>query len=303
MRSWSLNYRDLLIARGAYVRGVPPQLVPVSDGVGDVVALGEGVEQWSVGDRVSGVFMPRWRGGPPSAVKISAALGGSVDGLLAEYVVFDEEALVGIPPYLSFEEAATLPCAGVTAWHALFSHGGLAPGETVLTLGSGGVSLFALQLAAAAGARVVSTSSSDEKLERLRKLGASEVINYVETPNWGEAARRLTGGGVDHVVDIGGAGTLPQSFAAARIGGRVSMIGILAPAAGVDPLPALTKGLLMQGMLVGSREVFQALNRAITATGVRPVIDRVYGFDEATDAYRRLASGANFGKVVITAET
>ncbi|WP_345580806.1 NAD(P)-dependent alcohol dehydrogenase [Streptomyces prasinosporus] len=302
MRAWSLNYRDLLIADGRYGRGMKADVVPLSDGAGEVVAVGSEVTRWKPGDRVMSVFMPRWVSGPATDAKVAAALGGTVDGVLAEYVTFDQQALVATPPHLDHPEAATLPCAAVTAWHALVVHGGLAAGQTVLTLGSGGVSVFALQFAVLAGAQAVVTSGSDAKLERLLAMGAVAGVNRSSTPQWGAHVRELTGGGVDHVVEVGGAGTLPQSVRAVRTGGRISVIGVLSRGDGLDPVPLLRKAVTVQGMQVGSRETSEAMARAVAAHRLRPAVDRAFPFSEARAAYEHLASGGHFGKVVLVAD-
>ncbi|MCY0953031.1 zinc-dependent alcohol dehydrogenase family protein [Streptomyces sp. H27-S2] len=299
MRAWSLNHRDLLIAHGRYGPDVLPGVVPVSDGAGEVVETGGEVGRWQPGDRVTGLFLPDWQSGRP---RLTRALGGSADGVLAEYVVFDENAVVAAPAHLGFAEAATLPCAAVTAWQAVVEMGGLHPGQSVLTLGSGGVSVFALQIAAAGGARVIATSGSDGKLERLRALGAGEVINHAEVPDWGARVASLTGGGVDHVVEVGGAGTMRQSITAARVGGRISVIGVLSGGAGISPVPMLRKVLCVQGVQVGSAEMSEAMNRALEGHRIRPVIDREFPFSDAGDAYRYLESGRHVGKVVLTAD-
>ncbi|GHG38637.1 zinc-dependent alcohol dehydrogenase family protein [Streptomyces zaomyceticus] len=299
MRAWSLNHRDLLIAHGRYSRDVVPGLVPLSDGAGEVVETGSEVTAWRPGDAVAGLFLPGWRSGRP---RVDRALGGSVDGVLAEYVVFDEEAVVAVPAHLDFAEAATLPCAALTAWQAVVELGGLHPGQTVLTLGSGGVSVFALQFAAAGGARVISTSGSPAKLERLRELGAAEVIDHAREPEWGLRAAGLSGGGVDHVVEVGGAGTMRQSITAARVGGRISVIGVLGGGAGISPVPLLRKVLCVQGVQVGSAEMFRAMNRALEQRRIRPVIDREFPFSEAGAAFRYLEAAGHIGKVVITAD-
>jgi len=231
--------------------------------------------------------------------KAKSALGAAIGGVLAESVLFHESGLVHIPAHLSFEEAATLPCAGVTAWHALIAEGGLKPGDTVLTLGSGGVSLFALQFSRLAGARVISTSGSDEKLARLCGLGASDGINYKTTVDWDKRVRELTGAGVDHIVEVGGASTLPKSLKAVRMGGRISLIGNVAGGGEVNPVPLLMKNVRLQGIFVGSREMFEAMNRAIAAHSLRPVVDRVFPFAEAREAMHYMESGAHFGKVCI----
>jgi NADPH:quinone reductase-like Zn-dependent oxidoreductase len=300
VRAVSLNYRDLLVVKGAYSRKLPFPLVPCSDCSGDVVSVGEGVARVKVGDRVAAAFFQTWIGGELTEQKAGSALGGAIDGVLAEYVVLHEDGLVRIPEHLSHEEAATLPCAGVTAWNALVTSGNLKAGDTVLVLGTGGVSLFALQFAGLVGARVIITSSSDAKLERARQLGAADVINYRAVAEWNERARGLTGGtGVDHVVEVGGAGTLAKSLRAVKIGGTISFIGVLAGQADVSLLPVIMKQVRVQGIYVGSRDMFEAMNRAIAFHKLKPVIDRVFPFKEAPDALRHMESGAHFGKVCI----
>lgn len=302
MRAWSLNYRDLLISEGRYGRGQKPDVVPVSDGAGEVVAVGAEVTRWQVGDRVMPIFMPNWVTGPPQASRIAGALGGPADGLLAEYAAVSEPALVSVPEHLSWAQAATLPCAAVTAWHAVVTHGQAAPGQLVLTLGTGGVSLFALQFAQIAKAEVVATSSSDAKLKRLEELGAVALVNYQATPEWGAGIQRITDGGVDHAVDIGGSGTIGQSVGATRIGGRVSVIGVLADGAGLDTAQLLMKGITMQGLLVGNRDVFEDMNAAVTRHRLEPIVDTEFPFSEAAAAYRHFASRSHVGKVVLVAD-
>ena len=220
--------------------------------------------------------------------------------MLAEQVCLSAEGLVHLPEHLSFEEGATLPCAAVTAWNALFRSGGLRPGETVLLQGTGGVSTFALQFAKMAGARVIATSSSEAKLERLHLMAADDVINYKTTPEWDKPVRELTGGaGAHHIVEVGGAGTLSLSMKAVRRAGHIALIGVLAGLGAVDPRPLLLKAIRLQGIYVGSREMFEEMNRAISLVGLRPVVDRVFGFEEALEAYRYMESGAHFGKVCI----
>lgn len=300
VRAVSLNYRDLLVVKGIYNPKMNLPRVPVSDGVGEVVAVGPEVTRVKVGQRLAGLFMPRWIEGELSDAKAKVALGGSVDGMLAEKVVLPEEALVPVPDHLSDEEAATLPCAALTAWNGLVCAGGVRAGDTVLVLGTGGVSLFALQFARLAGARVLATSSSDEKLARVRDLGASETINYRKVHEWGEQVRQLTDGrGVDHVVEVGGAGTLAQSLRAVRTSGHLALIGVLSGYGQVNPLPVLMKAIRVSGIYVGSRAMFEAMNRAIALHGLRPVIDRVFSFGEAPAAFRHLESASHFGKVVI----
>ncbi|MCI0569471.1 MAG: NAD(P)-dependent alcohol dehydrogenase [Myxococcaceae bacterium] len=297
----SLNYRDWLMVEGHYNPRQPLPLVPVSDGVGRVLAVGPGVQRVRVGDRVAGAFFPHWVSGEPTRERMRLALGGPLDGALCEEWLLPEEGVVHVPEHLTDEEAACLPCAAVTAWNALAVRGRVLPGDTVLVQGTGGVSLFALQFARMVGARVVLTSSSDEKLARAKAMGAWGGLNYRELPEWGKEARRLTGGeGVDHVVEVGGAGTLAQSLRAVRPGGQVSLIGVLAGGSGeVSLIPVLMQNVRVQGITVGDRESFEAMNRAVTQHGLRPVVDRVFPLEEVHAAFRHLASGAHFGKVVV----
>jgi NADPH:quinone reductase-like Zn-dependent oxidoreductase len=301
MRACSLNYRDLLVVTGAYNPKLRLPLVPLSDGAGEVVALGEGVTRVKTGDRVAALFMQKWLAGELTEAKARSALGGGNDGVLAEYAVFDEDGLVHVPGHLSDEEAATLPCAAVTAWHALVTEGHVKAGDTVLVQGTGGVSLFALQFARLAGARIIVTSSRDEKLARALHLGASDGINYKSHPDWDKRARALTGDvGVDYVVEVGGAGTLAKSLRAVRSGGHISLIGILTGGGGeINPLPILMKNVRVQGIFVGSREMFEAMNRAIALHQLRPVVDRVFPFPEVRAALQYLQSAAHFGKICL----
>jgi NADPH:quinone reductase-like Zn-dependent oxidoreductase len=301
LHAWSLNYRDLMLVKGAYNPRLKLPVVPLSDGVGEVVEVGPDVVRIKTGERVAGAFMPGWNGGPLTDAKAKTALGSGGTGMLAEYVVLPEQGVVVVPAHLSDEEAATLPCAAVTAWHALVSSGGLTAGHTVLTQGTGGVSLFALQFARLLGARVIATSGSDDKLKRVLEMGASDGINYKTTPEWGKKVSELSGGGVDHVVEVGGAGTLGESLKAVRTGGTVSLIGVLSGAGTFNPIPILMKNVRVQGIYVGSGEMFEAMNRAIALHKLRPVVDRVFPFAEAPAAWRHLESGAHFGKVVIRA--
>lgn len=299
MRAASLNFRDLMIARGQYPGGTAAGVVPLSDGAGEVVALGEDCSRFAPGDRVAGIFMQSWLGGRIVDTDLDTALGGAIDGVLTEYRLFDESGLVRLPQHLSFEEGATLPCAAVTAWNALFGLRRLLPGEVVLTLGTGGVSTFAIQFARAAGARVIATSSDDGKLERARELGATDTVNYRTTPDWETRVRQLTDGrGVDLVVETGGPGTLQRSIAATAREGVVHMIGVLSMGQ-IDPLPILTAGVLVRGIMVGSREMFEAMNAAMTSRFIHPSIDRVFHFDEALAAYSYLASASHVGKIVV----
>jgi NADPH:quinone reductase-like Zn-dependent oxidoreductase len=301
MRAASLNYRDLMVVKGVYNPKLKRPLVPLSDGSGEVIAVGTGVTRVRTGDRVAGTFFQDWVDGDLTEEKARTALGGGMDGILADYVLFRETGVVHVPEHLTDEEAATLPCAAVTAWNALVTQGGVHPGDTVLIQGTGGVSLFALQFALLSGARVIATSSSDEKLARVRELGAPDGVNYRAAPDWDERVRELTGGkGVDHVVEVGGAGTLGRSLRAVRMGGRISLIGVLAGGdAEVNPLPALMKSIRIQGIYVGSRTMFEAMNQAISLHRLRPVVDRVFPFAEAREALRYMESGAHFGKICL----
>ena len=298
----SLNYRDLGIARGTYRMPVRENLIPLSDGAGEVVEIGPGVTRVKVGDKVAGCFFQRWVGGEmdPRAVAESA-LGGALDGMLAEYVVLEEDGVVKIPPHLSIEEGAALPCAGVTAWNSIVHHGKLIAGRTILLQGTGGVSIFGLQLAHAMGITPIITSSSDDKLAKAKALGAACLINYKTTPDWDQAAKDFTGGrGVDHVIEVGGAATLTRSFGAIRYGGSISMIGGLSGGATeLNPGLIFSRRANIQGIYVGSTEMFEEMNAAIAANKIKPAIDRVFGFDEVKAAYQHMAAGAHFGKIVI----
>jgi NADPH:quinone reductase-like Zn-dependent oxidoreductase len=279
---------------------VKAPLIPLSDGAGEVTAVGEGVTRVKPGDRVCGAFFQRWIEGELDDEKATSAMGGAINGMLSEKVCLSAEGLVRAPSHLSFEEAATLPCAALTAWNALVRSGRLRPGESVLVQGSGGVSVFALQFAKMAGARVIATSSSDVKLERLKAMGAEAGVNYKTTPDWDKSARAFTNGvGVDHVVEVGGAGTLPLSFKAVRRAGHIALIGVVAGAGEVDPRSIFLKSIRLQGIYVGSREMFEEMNRAIENSGMRPVIDRLFDLEQTTDAMRYMESGSHFGKVCI----
>jgi NADPH:quinone reductase-like Zn-dependent oxidoreductase len=300
LRANSLNYRDLMVVKGLYNPHFPLPLIPFSDGVGEVVALGEGVTRVKVGARVAGIFFQKWLSGEFTDAQAKSDLGGNIPGLLAEYAVLHEDGVVHLPEHLTDEEAATLPCAAVTAWQALVTQGGLKAGDTVLIQGTGGVSLFALQFAKLLGARVIATSSSDEKLERVLGMGASDGINYRSTPNWDKAVRELTDGvGADRIVEVGGAGTLEKSMGAVRRGGCISLIGVLAGGVEVNPLPIVMKNIRVQGIYVGSREMFVAMNRAISLHKLRPVVDKVFPFQEARQALEYMQSGAHFGKICL----
>jgi NADPH:quinone reductase-like Zn-dependent oxidoreductase len=301
VKAASLNYRDLMTVKGLYNPKQPLPLIPLSDGVGEVVDTGAGVTRVKTGDRVAGIFAQKWLAGTPSRAELRSTLGGPLDGMLTEYAVLAEDGVVHVPAHLTDEEAATLPCAGVTAWSALVTDGEIEPGDTVLVQGTGGVSLFALQFAKLAGARVIITSSSDAKLERAQKLGASAGINYTSTPNWEKRVRELTdGNGVDHVVEVGGAGTFVKSLNAVRIGGHIAVIGVLSgTSTSLDLIPILMQKLRVGGIMVGSRETFETMNRAISLHQLRPVVDRVFSMSEAKDAFRYMESGSHFGKICI----
>ncbi len=301
VRAASLNYRDQAIAAGVYMGGVTRDTVPLSDGAGEVVAVGDGVTRFKPGDRVIGLFSQTPPEGPPFGAR--AALGTPLDGMLAEQIVLYEDGVIGVPASLSFEQAACLPCAGVTAWHALMNAGRpVRAGDTVLVLGTGGVSMLALQFAKAAGARVIATSSNDEKLARALALGASDGINYTRTPEWDREVMKVTSGrGVDCVVEVGGVGTLNRSFQSLAFGGKVVLMGLLTGGNGnINPYTLMPKWGSLHGIFVGNREMFEAMNQAIAADGIQPVVSRTFPFAEARDAYRCQASGDFFSKVVIT---
>jgi len=301
MHAASLNFRDLLVARGHYGVGIPEGVIPLSDGAGEVIAIGADVRRFAIGDRVCPTFSSSWIGGDMSAADLPMALGAHLDGVLSELVVCDEDFAVPIPNYLSYEQAACLPCAALTAWTALFGPRPVRPGETVLTIGSGGVSCFAIQFARAAGARIISTSSSDVKLELVRRLGAHETINYASTPEWEQEVLRLTQGrGADHVVEVGGGGTLPKSIASCAVSGQIHMIGVLTSGE-INPLP-LIRWRTLRGILVGSRTHFEAMNRTLEQHRIEPLIDSVFAFSDSVEAYRRIESGRHSGKVVIAFE-
>lgn len=302
VRACSLNFRDKLVARGAYGGPPPAGLVPLSDGAGEVVAIGAGVTRVAAGDRVAGIFMQRWLAGEITSEGATSALGGAIDGMLAEHVVLSQDGVVKIPSHLTFEEAASLPCAAVTAWNALVRESHVKAGDTVLLLGTGGVSMIGLQLAKMHGARCIVTSSSDEKLERAKALGADAVVNYRERPDWEKAVLELTNGrGADIVLEVGGVGTLDKSLASTRLGGHVCLIGVLTGVSGqVATSAILRKHLRVHGIYVGSREMFEEMNRAIEQSGMRPPIGARFGFDEARAAYDHMVAGAHFGKIVVS---
>jgi NADPH:quinone reductase-like Zn-dependent oxidoreductase len=303
MHAWALNFRDLLIINHLYpVAPSAVSLTPLSDGAGEVSAIGAGVTRFRVGDQVIASFFQGWIDGPLTYPAMSTSLGGAVEGVLAEYVVLSEEGLVKVPPGLSFEEAATLPCAGVTAWHALVESGGIRQGQSVLLLGTGGVSIFGLQIAKAFGAKAFITSSSDEKLTRVP--GADGMINYKRRPDWEKDVLELTGGaGVDHILEVAGVGTLQKSLQSIAIHGQINVIGVLTgPLQGaLDLAPLLVKTARMQGIYVGSRTMLERFCAFVVDKRLIPVIDRVFGFDQVVEAYQHLAAARHFGKVIIKA--
>jgi NADPH:quinone reductase-like Zn-dependent oxidoreductase len=299
MGAVSLNYRDMDMVLGTYPFSFPLPLVPTSDGVGEVVAVGEGVTRAKVSDRVLGTFHQSWIAGRYE--EHTPQLGGSADGMLAEYVRLDQQGIVHAPANLTDEEAATLPCAGLTSWHSLMTESRLEAGDTVLIQGTGGVSLFGLQFSAMCGARTIVTSSSDAKLERAKALGATHTINYVKTPVWHPEVRALNGGrGVDHVIEVGGPDSFLQSLQAIRIGGQINMVGYIGSKEGaINPLEILYHRATVRGIPVGSRESFEAMNRAIEANTMRPVIDKVFPWTDAVAAIRYMQEGKHFGKIIL----
>ncbi len=302
-RAASLNYRDLMVASGTYNPRMKLPAVPLSDGAGEVAAVGDSVTKWKAGDRVMPIFAQRWIDGDTSEEKRRTSLGAGSqwDGVLREFGAFDEEGLVRIPEHLSYEQAATLPCAAVTAWNALSVSGKLKAGDTVLTLGTGGVSVFAIQFAKLFGARVIATTGSEEKIEKLKELGADEIVNYRTREDWDKAVLELTEKkGVDHVVEVGGSGTLGKSLNAVRLGGHVAMIGALTGPGDFNPVTVFMKAVRLQGIFVGSRQTFEDMTKAITVAKMKPVIDKVFDFDQAREAMLHMQSGSHFGKVVVT---
>jgi NADPH:quinone reductase-like Zn-dependent oxidoreductase len=304
LKAASLNYRDYMMVQGSYNPKLKRPLVPLSDGVGIVEEIGADVTRFKKGDRVAAHLFQNWIEGPPTKAHHKAALGGSVDGTAREFAVFPEEGLVAVPSFLSDVEAATLPCAAVTAWHALFEHAANAPGDMVLLQGTGGVSIFALQLAVAGGLRVIITSSSEEKLVRAKAMGAHELINYKTNPKWDVEARNLTGGlGVDHVVEVGGGNTLGQSIRAIRTHGVISVIGALtgaAPDPAFSPVSILIDSVRIQGIYVGSRVMFERMNRAIELHRIKPVVDQVFPWTDLKAALRHMETQRHFGKICLT---
>jgi len=299
VRASSINYRDLSTIEDPVPRGIPYPRIPNSDAAGEVVAVGSAVTRFKPGDRVAGCFFQRWVDGGIDAAAMASALGGALDGVLAEQVLLHEDGAVAIPDYLSFEEAATLPCAALTAWNCLLEQGGLKAGMTVLLLGTGGASIFGLQFARMAGARAIITSSSDEKLERARSLGADETINYRDTPDWQARVLELTAGrGVDVTLETGGGGTLEKSIEATRVGGTISLIGVLTGGT-INPVAIMRKSIRLQGVYVGNRRMFEQMNAALAVNGLHPVVDRVFDFDDAPAAYHAMRAAGHFGKLVI----
>jgi len=303
--AWSLNYRDLILVEGTYLPDLPLPFTPLSDAAGEVIAVGAAVTAWRPGDRVISHYLTGWEDGAPAPEKLAASLAGPLPGLLAERSLLPEHALVPLPAHLDYAEGATLPIAALTAWHALFEFAPLRPGQTVLLEGTGGVSLFGLQLARAAGLRTIVTSGSDAKLARARALGADATINHRTTPAWGAEALRLTGGaGADLVLDVGGAETLPEAVRASATGGRIALIGFLGGRDAALGILEWTRRLVtIHGLRVGSRAMFRSLLRTMTQHALHPVIDRAFAFEDAPAAFRLLQTGGHFGKIVIRRET
>ena len=297
----SLNYRDLMMIKGAYNPKLKTPLVPFSDGAGEVVEIGESVTKFKIGDRVTPIFMQGWIDGEISFKKAKTTLGGDLDGVLREFGTFDENGLVCIPDHFSYEEAATLPCAAVTAYHALFESGRMKSDDSILLQGTGGVSIFALQLAATLGTKIIITSSSDEKLQKAKEMGADDLINYKETEDWDKAVLDLTEKrGVDHIVEVGGAGTMQKSVNAVKMGGHIAVIGALAGKGDFNPTSVLMKSVRLQGIFVGSRQMFEDMNRYLcNHNHIKPVIDKTFEFEEVKDALKFMESGSHFGKIVV----
>lgn len=296
----SLNYRDLMMIKGQYNPRLKMALVPFSDGAGEVVEVGEAVTRFKIGDRVCPIFMQGWIDGEVDFKKARTALGGDRDGCLREFGAFDENGLVNIPQHLSYEEAATLPCAAVTAWNALIVSGKLKKDEFVLLQGTGGVSIFALQFAKIFGAKVIITSSSNEKLERAKQLGADFLINYKDEPDWDKKVLEITEKrGVDHIVEVGGAGTMQKSINSVKMGGNIVTIGVVAGKGEFNPVPIFMKYIKLQGIFVGSREMFEAMNKCISENKLKPVVDKIFEFDQAREALKTMESASHFGKIVV----
>jgi NADPH:quinone reductase-like Zn-dependent oxidoreductase len=302
IKAVSLNFRDLAVVTGRYPRNPSQPVVIASDGSGEVIALGDGVANFKTGDRVAGSFFQKWIAGPYAREYGASALGGAIDGVLTQFRVFDQDGLVRIPEHFSYQEGATLPCAGLTAWNALVPTAHVQAGDTVLLLGTGGVSIFGLQFAKLHGARTIITSSSDEKLARAKALGADETINYKTHPEWDKEVLRLTGGkGVDIVLEVGGGETFARSMNSVRASGQIAVIGVLTGVAGTVPVGLIgLQTLSVRGIYVGSVAMFEDMNRAIAANQLRPVIDRVFTFEQSADALRYMQSAQHFGKIVIS---
>ncbi|MEW6018680.1 MAG: NAD(P)-dependent alcohol dehydrogenase [Pseudomonadota bacterium] len=304
MRAVSLNYRDLMMVHGMYGRGPATDgpIIPFSDGCGVIEAVGEGVTRVKPGDRVATMFFQGWISGPPTLEKALTALGAPIPGAGRELAVFSQEGVSKVPDFLTDEQVATLPCAALTAWRALFEDGDLSPGDTVVLQGTGGVSIFGLQFAKAAGLRAVVTSSSDEKLERARALGADHLVNYRQVPEWSKPVREATGGvGADFIMEVGGQGTIEQSLKAIRIGGHIAIIGVVAQGgSGINPAVLIGNAARMQGVFVGSRDMFEAMCRAIDLHRIAPVVDKVFPWTEVRAAFEAMQAGEHFGKIVLT---
>lgn len=300
MRAASLNFRDILVVTGRFPRVQQEVIIPLSDGAGEIVEIGAAVTALKVGDRVTPLYCQSWMAGEMQDSDTLWSLGGCIDGVAAEYRAFDEQQVVKFPDHMSYEEAATLPCAGLTVWNSLHGPQPIKAGDTLLTLGTGGVSIHALQMARAAGAEVIITSSSNKKLARAKDLGADHVINYVATPDWDIAVREITcGRGVDHVIETGGGATLLRSIGSTKRGGWIHIIGLIAPGE-IDPVHILLNGVTLRGKEVGSREMFEAMNRSLTHSKIKPVIDKVFPFEKLAEALGELGAGKHFGKIVLT---
>ncbi len=299
VRASSINYRDLSTIEDPVPRGISFPRIPNSDGAGEVIGVGAGVTRFKTGDRVAGCFFQNWSDGRISAEAMASAMGGAVDGVLAEQAVLRETGAVHIPSHMSFEEASTLPCAGLTAWNCLLEQGGLKPGNTALFLGTGGVSIFGLQIAKIMGARTIITSSSDEKLERAKGLGANQLINYRRNPDWEAEVLELTNGvGVDVAIETGGGGTLEKTIEATRIGGTISLIGVLTSGT-INPTTIMRKSIRLQGVYVGNRRMFEDMNAAFALNQVHPVVDQIFDFEDARSGYHVMREAGHFGKLVV----
>ena len=300
MRASAINYRDLSTIEEPTARGIVYPRIPNSDGAGEVIAVGAGVSRFAPGDRVAGCFFQNWNDGQISAAAMASALGGGIDGVLAEEVVLNEQGAVRLPAHMSFAQGATLPCAGLTAWNCLIEQGGLTAGKTALFLGTGGVSIFGLQIAKMIGARAIITSSSDAKLARAAGLGADDLINYRQTPDWQAKVLELTDGvGVDVTIETGGGGTLEKTIEATRVGGTISLIGVLTGGT-INPSSVMRKSIRLQGVYVGNRRMFEEMNSAFALNQIRPVIDQLFDFEDAPAAYHVMRGAGHFGKIVIS---